>query len=329
MLNRLFTSSFKVARSALLWAVIAVAAIEHWAGTVLPGAYFSHEVDHLLYDLNRKDMAAPTLFLGDSVAHQLCRSLDRETIGPYATLAANSALETAGQYYLLERFLDRNPAPDRVVLIMVNPTFGNLAQGYTENYIQRCFLRWHEIVQMTRMKGDPRFGLVMLGYKLSPSFRYRLHLQNEVPFLRAPNIYAGGDQGMNLPAPNRFDAISALWGLVVKPPSLSVSSRYLERLARKCADEKIVLYYYPTPTTETEYRKSQDSALYRALTDRLRELAGEFPGFHALDVHRVYPDSQAHEDGVHFLPDALPAIRRDVEQDLTRAFRKYEPRDIP
>ena len=212
MPSRLSIFSSRIFGSALIWTVLAVALIEWRAARTLPGRFSSHEVDQLLYDLDQGRIPADdTVFLGDSVGRQIANGILRQHPGAFVPLACNAAIEIPGQYYLLQRYLENHPAPRRLILMMGHPLAGELQGDYTENYVQRVFLRWREIAGLTRARRSLRFGLVMAAYKLSPAFRFRLRLQKAVPFLETPDPYFGWlDLSAAPAAPEKPEAFSLL-----------------------------------------------------------------------------------------------------------------------
>lgn len=80
------------------------------------------------------------LIIGDSVGKQL---YDNETYnGDIYSLACNQAISLAGQYILLEKFIETNKSnlPDQVIMIITAETFtNNLNQVFTFHYFLKPF----------------------------------------------------------------------------------------------------------------------------------------------------------------------------------------------
>jgi hypothetical protein len=111
--------------------------------------------------------------------------------GKIANLACNQATETAGQYFFLKRYLKKNRMPRAVISCDRTPLDGNLRQNLTENYIQRCFTHWSEIIELALIKRDPEFTVKMIAYKMLSTYTYRLHLQKIILGTTNSNIYSG------------------------------------------------------------------------------------------------------------------------------------------
>jgi len=183
MLSRSFISNFKLFRNAGFWTCFIVVCSESLLQQPLKKRLFNHQVDQLALKIATQAFDAPVLVLGDSVAENVFRN----AVGQdhrFAVFASNQAIEMTGQYFFLQRYLEKNPAPGIVVLMAGEPLKGDLEQYLTENYVQRVFTRWREIRWMAQQTLDPVFTLKSLAYKFSPSFRYRSSLST--PLLSKP-----------------------------------------------------------------------------------------------------------------------------------------------
>lgn len=325
MRNPSSISSSRWLRSGLLWTVVAVAAIELVAGRVLPGRLFSHEVDEILYQLDTTPLAAERIALGNSVGRQLALAIAKEHPGFFEPMASNAAIETTGQYLLLRRYLERNPPPRAVVLFLDDPFNGNLTLVFAENYIQRCFLRWREIGELGWMRGGPVFTALMVAYKALPTFRYRLHLQNRIPFLASDTVYLGmrPEELERSAAGEREGAWYRLWQRLTRRPGQSASALSLERMLRLCEVRGIALYLVPTPIRQSEADRRNARGGRGEINARLAALRAAYPCLHVLPEPRVYPDDWF-RDGVHFKP---PFVRdRALEYHaLLQEWMAHEP----
>ncbi len=164
---------------ALLLALIAVIAVENKLQSKLPGAASYHEVDELLYHLQAKKIDAAYMLLGDSVGRQLFMNTPHLQGPKFAMLATNQAITMTGQYFIARRYLSRNEVPRAVVLYTTNNFHSGLDSALSDNYIQRTFTDFSEILEVFRLKRDPVFTAKTLAYRLLPSFKYRLYLQKQ------------------------------------------------------------------------------------------------------------------------------------------------------
>jgi hypothetical protein len=163
--------------AAMLLALIVVVTIEIVQQIKLPEKTFNHEVDGLLYHLPTGYAQAEYVLLGDSVGSQVFQNSPSLHNGKYAMLATNQAVTMTGQYFITRRYLQRSKMP-RAVILLIQPFFHqNLDDVFSDNYIKRTFTRFSEILEIFLLKRDPVFTAKMIAYRLLPSFKYRLVLQ--------------------------------------------------------------------------------------------------------------------------------------------------------
>lgn len=305
MRNRLSIFSSRILGSALIWTVLAIALIEWHAQRALPARHPSHEVDRLLQDLDcGRIPAGDTVFLGDSVGRQIARALLHHVKVAPVPLASNAAIETPGQFFVLRRYLEHHPAPQRAILMMGNPVEGDLQGDFTENYFQRGFLRWREIAEIAWTKRSPSFSLVMVAYKLFPTFRYRASLQQEVPLVEAPDPTSGRFE-MAAPS-NRPKAttghgllnVMAIWHQHHRR-SPQIAETYFLRLASFLEDRGIEWIYLPLPVPESASGMIAPYGFYGHQVRCVLDLSASFPSMHIYEEFLKYPDDQF-RDGVHF-----------------------------
>ena len=331
MPSRLSIFSSRIFGSALIWTVLAVALIEWRAARTLPGRFSSHEVDQLLYDLDQGRIPADdTVFLGDSVGRQIANGILRQHPGAFVPLACNAAIEIPGQYYLLQRYLENHPAPRRLILMMGHPLAGELQGDYTENYVQRVFLRWREIAGLTRARRSLRFGLVMAAYKLSPAFRFRLRLQKAVPFLETPDPYFGWlDLSAAPAAPEKPEAFSLLEliarGLEKYRGGPGISKRYFQQLAQLLEARGVDWVYLPLPVPESAARMIAPDGDYDRQVRRVREQSLRFSRLQVVGPFSVHPDGWFY-DGAHLTEEQLPVVAKEYAARLAaRGFLEPAP----
>lgn len=147
----LFTSSFNRLPAAFIIAVIGIFIIEFVGHNVLVKRIFSHEVDHVLYNLENSKYNAKYLLIGDSVGLQLFNQFRKDP--QFAVFATNQAIEITGQYFLVKRYLENNDVSPSAVLYASGPYYDqNLEQNYTENFVFRPFNKIEEVKEIYRVK---------------------------------------------------------------------------------------------------------------------------------------------------------------------------------
>lgn len=313
MPSRLSIFSSRVLGSALIWTILAVVLIEMRNSRVLPPKLPSHEVDQLLYDLDHAAIPARnTVFLGDSVGRQVGVVLAKEHPDRLVSLASNAAIETPGQYYMYLRYLEHHPAPDRIILMMGHPLSGQARGPFTENYIQRGLLRWREIAELARVRRSLPFTLVMVGYKLSPTFRYRLGIQKKIPYLKTPNPYFGsfdlGKQDSEPAERKQYGLLEILGnGLKRQKDEPAIGEIYFRRLAKRIEQQGIEWTYVLPPIPES----SQADKGVAAQMQKIQHLAAEFPHLR-VETNIVTFPSDWSRDGTH--------LRREYESDVAKRF---------
>jgi len=307
----------KLLSSGLFWSAVVCLGIEARCLKTLPSRFFSHEVDMLLYDLQTRNYDAETLVLGDSVARQIALYLAAEGEADFLQLTTNGALQMAGQYYILQRYLERNRAPENVILLKHRPLHGNLNRPATENYVQRCFTRWHEIAEMTRYTGSPAFGLRALSYRMATA-KYRLHLQELVPWLPAHAVVddperlnepADGENPMRLPV-----------RMLSPGQRISVSERYFLKMIDLCSRNNIRLGYLPCPMPDEQWKDYQTGPAHARLVARLGEISQAYPGLRYITEIKTYP-ADWFIDGVHVRKARLPRVAADYAQMMNEMMQ--------
>jgi hypothetical protein len=287
------------------WFLAMVVGVELALHGILPSRVFTHEVDRLVYDVSHERFDADVVVLGDSVANGLFRHIELPP-GRAAVLTGNQAIETAGQYFLLRRYLENNVTPRAVVYGAIDPRSGDLNQPLTENYVQRCFTRWREIGACAWGTRDLAFGARMMAYKLLASFRYRTVLQRRLTGMddtdlrrwkrTAPAAEAPGE-------PRGLCAVVQSWARHRRGERLS--PRYLRLMIEELERRGVDPIYLPVPTSPA----NEDHC--RRLFERLAVLEDEHPRFRvAREAYRTYPP-EFFCDGWH-----LNERGRDAHRDV-------------
>jgi hypothetical protein len=226
--------------------VALIVAIELFLHPYLTKKYFSHEVDQTLQYLESPNRNQAVVIIGDSVGHGIFAGWEFNN-GSVANLACNQATETAGQYFFLKRFLNKNKAPGAVISCDRTPFSGNLEQNLTENYVQRVFTDWSEIFDLMFVKLDPVFTIKMIAYKFLSTFKYRLHLQKLIAGFTNSDIYSG-IASISSSTDQDYGLIRILSNFKERLRSESISSQYFKKILQELEKIDVPLYFLPPPS---------------------------------------------------------------------------------
>ncbi len=258
--------------------------------------------------LDREKFDAPYLVIGDSV---LPSATAEQALSSryFATFDLNQAVEMAGEYFMVRRYLLRNQSPKAVVYVGLNPFGKSLDRPWIETYVKRVFLRFSEILDLFLTKRDLRFSTQMMIYKLFPSFRFRDSVQSALGYRNpmessAPvSAKGGGDHSI----------LSQLKKLLARDPEPDLSKVYFERMLSYLENRGIDFYFLNAAESETNIARFRTTSGFHTngtvfqsleqLTAYFAELQKRFPRFHYDPEVMTYPDAyfSSHEDrSVHF-----------------------------
>lgn len=323
-LNRLIRQSVYHCRTnAAVTMVACIVAIELFLHPYLSQHFFSHEVDRALQYLETAHRDQAVVTVGDSVGNGIFGGWGFKN-GSVANLACNQATETAGQYFFLKRFLKKNKVPGAVVSCDRTPFSGNLDQNLTENYVQRCFTDWSEILELTMVKLDPVFTVKMIAYKFLATFKYRLHLQEKIAGFTNSDIYTGAS-GSDSAAGSDYGLIRLLSKFKERQRSESISTYFFKKMLVDLTKIDVPLYYLPPPS------RSNNSATHQLIQDtmaRTKELQQEYSNVHVInDQYRRLPGKYFH-DKVHLNEDGLkvyrPPLQPVLEQIISDSVQRQQ-----
>lgn len=309
-------------RSAVFWTALAIIFIEVFIAVTQPPAHRRGLVQRVMDSIDLQRHQAETLILGDCLAEQLARRIAQRDDKLFLSLATNGSLETAGDYYLLRRYLQRHPPPKRVILFTRRPDVGDLNQVYTENHVQRHFLRWSEILGLGLQKRSLGFFLGMLAYKLLPSYRHRQVLRQAHLHLNAPPALDINRQRQR----KKIAAMEREWfgrlSRWLSPPEHpSIAARYLEEMARLLLQRGIQLIYVPTPTWQVTPTGGARPGLGPPVDQAavLRALQQRYPNF-SFTPPKTYPRDHF-DDHTQFNPKHVEDIVDDYHELFQRLAR--------
>ena len=303
---------FAQLRSNAFWLTLAgIVTIELLAHPYLFNNFFSHEVDELLHTLKTQKFDAPVVTIGDSVGHGIFTHWGFAR-GRIANLACNQATETAGQYFFLKRYLEKNRMPRAVISSDRTPLDGNLRQNLTENYIQRCFTHWSEIIELTLIKRDPEFTVKMIAYKMLSTYTYRLHLQKIILGTTNSNIYSGISIGGSTSAQPK-GLFTVLHKSLENLRKESISSVFFKKISDMLARENVSLCYVPPPS---RLDNGDVDRLIQSSTNRLEELTHITPNLQVLSKEYRRLPNEYFGDDVHLNATGLAAYRPLLQMPL-------------
>lgn len=283
--------------------------------------FFSHEVDVKLASLERKERNQAVVTIGDSVGHGIFSGW-RFKNGSIAQLACNQATETTGQYFFVQRFIAKNQQPEVIISCDRSPFSGNLTQNLTENYVQRCFTKWREIIELMAIKMDPVFTLKMISYKLFATFKYRLHVQEKLVGFRNGEIYTGLTINGSSPV-STYGLIDRIENYKNGFRQESISAYFLTKLIAELQKQNIPFYYLPPPTNATNKRGW--NAMKKNI-ERFEELAEQFDNVHILTQHSRKMSGDLFADEVHLSHSGLSYYRPHVQADIEKIIAEARQR---
>lgn len=322
-LRTIAAAIFTQLRHNALWLTLAgIVTIELLAHPYLFNNFFSHEVDKLLHTLKTQKFDAPVVTIGDSVGHGIFSGWEFYQ-GKVANLACNQATETAGQYFFLKRYLEKNRMPRAVISSDRTPLKGSLQQKLTENYIQRCFTYWSEIIELAVLKRDPEFTVKMIAYKMLTTYTYRLHLQKILLGTTNSNIYSGISIGGAASAPPR-GIFAVLHTALEHSRKENISAVFFKKISEMLAKDNVPLYYVPPPS---RLDNGDTDRLIQSSTTRLQKLADNLPNIHVLSKEYRRLPNEHFGDDVHLNATGLaayrPLLHMPLEELITSSLNSH------
>jgi hypothetical protein len=311
--------------NAFIMAVALIVAIELFLHPYLTKKYFSHEVDQTIQYLQSPNRNQAIVIIGDSVGHGVFEGWTFNS-GSVANLACNQATETAGQYFFLKRFLNKNKAPGAVISCDRTPFSGNLEQNLTENYVQRVFTDWSEIVDLMIVILDPVFTVKMIAYKFFSAFKYRLHLQKLIAGFTNSDIYSG-IVSTGSSTDQDYGLMRILSKVKERLRSESISSQYFKKILNDLKILDIPLYFLPPPSSidngDTHKLIQKSIKVMDIMKDNLNNV-------HILkDQYQRLP-KEYFSDAVHLNQDGLDVYRSPLktvmEKMISDSLHRQEER---
>jgi hypothetical protein len=307
----LFTFNFsRKTPWAFLFSLVLIFGTEYVVGHQFEQDLLTHEVDWTLYSLNKTSYHADYLLLGDSVGLQLSKAYYQDP--KYVVLATNKAIEPTGQYFIIQRYLAKNPVPKAVIFIARPFLDNNLDQVYTENFVLRTFTHWNEIYEIFTTKQDLTILAKMLAYKIFSTYKYKLRLQEKMLGSTNANIYSGIDTTSQQVKYHNYSFID-FFDRVKDSMQENASLRYLKKILFLLQQKKIEFYYIPAPISAKDtYAKKR----YRSLLSKLHKITKDDQGAFFFKKYKTYPAS-LFVDGVHLDEQGMVLAKKFIANKLT------------
>ncbi|OGX05654.1 MAG: hypothetical protein A2Z88_10805 [Omnitrophica WOR_2 bacterium GWA2_47_8] len=330
MRSILSTFNSNIFTSAGSLTVVCIVAIEAALAIILPSKYFSDDVERTLYDIEHVKYNAKKLILGDSMARQIFLDsrfgkedtpanrveVGREIFEEHniGVFPMNSAIEMIGQYFLIQRYLAKNEKPESILYFgrYRDVVKGNLSGNHVEHYVQRCFLKFDEIAQITSLKGI-RFGFIMMVYKWMPSHRYRWHLQKQLSGFTTGSIITGVFEG-EVSKPEVSHSLLSLKMPNSSFDSVRTSKLYFEKIIALAEREGIDFNFMAAPISEKEYQSRRQRKVHSTVFNYMLGLERDNKYFKFQKSLPVYPDNLFMKDGIHLTEEGVKRAIKEINQ---------------
>ena len=219
------------------------------------------------HGVNRANTLSPTIttvYLGDSVAHQLFMP-GTEPSPDVRFITTNQAISMAGQYYLLETAFRIDPSIHTVYFFYIPGCFANnLPPRLSHDYFCGYFHRLDEVIEIFRLKHDSQLTASHLGRWLMPNLMMANSIWNrgddDAPDLATPTTPIAQS------APDPEPVLSLLdhcFGKIpdgTEPPAGSygqslpiISDHFLTKMRALCKAHGAILHVLPCPLSTREH----------------------------------------------------------------------------
>ena len=256
-----------------------------------------HDLDRLVVALQEGDAVnSPTVLLGDSITQDVLKSYRIAPKGEVANLTTNKANGVVGSMFLLERYLEKNAPPKRIVFASTPEFFGYDPEGKAaEIYVTSVFNKTEErswlLKNMNSIFNSKRIEPAILnieskiGYKALALFALTPdsliegdEIPNKMPVLESSSIHSSIQKGIN--------------GRSNEPLILSkIVGAALTNICKMIP--KIDFYFIVAPMPKTTYLKRKEKGEIDSLRNKLLEhLNGSCSNINFIDIneYRVFPD---------------------------------------
>ena len=257
-----------------------------------------HDLDHLVVALKEGEaINAPTILLGDSITQDALKKYRIAPKGEVANLTTNKASGVVGSMFLLERYLEKNTMPKRIIFASTPEFFGYDPEGKAaEIYLTSVFNKIKEkswlFRHMNSIFDNNKRELAILniegniGYKIISLFVSTPNtlieggsIPDQMPVLEFSSIHPSVQNGIDGRASTPLK-LSKTVGLALKS---------ICRMAPVSS-----LYFVVAPIPETAYIKMKEKGEIKKMKNKLANLLDDNclkVNFIDLNEYRIFPDT--------------------------------------
>jgi hypothetical protein len=294
-----------------------------------------HDLDRLVVALQEGDaINSPTVLLGDSITQDVLKNYRIAPKGEVANLTTNKANGVVGSMFLLERYLEKNTPPKRIVLASTPEFFGYDPEGKAaEVYLTSVFNKIEEQKWLLRymsnvfdnQKIEPAIMNIegKIGYKIlallasaPDSLVEGSEIPNQIPVLELSPVHPSIQRGIDSRANN-----SLVLSKIVGTALINIC---------KIAPEAD-LYILVAPMPKTTYLQRKGKGEINKLKNEIFEyLKGNCSKIHFIDIneYRIFPNI-AMRDSDHLRRPGwtaeyarlLKQIIKEIESDYSQALQ--------
>ena len=256
-----------------------------------------HDLDRLVIALQEgRAINAPTVLLGDSITQDVLKSYRIAPKGEVANLTTNKANGVVGSMFLLERYLEKNTPPKRIVFASTPEFFGYDPEGKAaEVYLTSVFNKIEEQKWLLRymsnvfdnQKIEPAIMNIegKIGYKIlallastPDSLIEGSEIPNQMPVLESSSIHPSVQRGIDGRANNPL-----VLSKIVRTALINICNKSPE------SDLYIIL----APMAKTTYlrrkEKGEINKFKKILINHLNNNCSKI-NFIDINEYRIFPD---------------------------------------
>ncbi|WP_339135050.1 MAG: hypothetical protein WGN25_16930 [Candidatus Electrothrix sp. GW3-4] len=308
--------NFKRIPSAFILALLFIVCCEYGVAKKFGGLFSSHEVDQLVQQLKTTRYDVGYVLIGDSVGLQLSSQYYPDS--RFAVLATNQAIEMTGQYFLIQRFLERNPPPKAVIFTGLPFIDRDLNQAVTENFVLRVFTEWREIYEVFLAKYDLTMMAKTITYKVLFSYKHKLQMQKKILGYTNADMYSGLDQESAAFTYNKYSLLKVYRKMKQRGTNSSVF--HLGKLLALLQEKGIDFYYIPAPAQQkNNYAQGEYKKMF---SDFFPELERKYSNFLWGKEYKKYP-ANLFRDFVHFNEEGLVLANKVMKEQVYSIMRRY------
>ena len=256
-----------------------------------------HDLDRLVIALQEgRAINAPTVLLGDSITQDVLKSYRIAPKGEVANLTTNKANGVVGSMFLLERYLEKNTPPKRIVFASTPEFFGYDPEGKAaEVYLTSVFNKIEEqkwlLKHMSNVFDNQKIEPAILNIEGKIGYKI-LALLASVP----DSLIEGNEIPDQMPAlessPTHLSVQRGIDSRANKPLVLSeIVGTALTSICKMTPEAD--LYFVVAPMPKTTYLERKEKGEINKLKNELFEYLNSSclkVNFIDINVNRIFPD---------------------------------------